>query len=466
VTACNGAPQIGVVYRNSEVEPHLAVNPVNPDNMITGWHQDRWSTGGGQSLGAAFTFDGGVTWSQVILPFTRCSGGGGTEAGDYERASDPWISFSPDGTAHYMALVFKNSVTENGMAVASSFDGGVTWTDPVIIKKSPAQDTTGTSLFHDKNTLTADPRDPNVVYATWTVFRWGNTSVLFARSDHGGRTWGPARPVGGARTLDPANLVVFRPGAQTVVLPDGTLVNFFYRILLDQPTARVALEQASFRSGNGGRTWTKLDATVSPFNQRFAIDPELGIPVRDAGPLPDVAVNRVDGALYTVWQDDNGSGHAGVKISASFDGGYTWSTPVPANPGAGDPREVQAFLPSVAVNDRGQVGVLFYDFRNDVPGDAPLSTDVWVSLFGRNLEFLGERRVTEVSMDLRQSVIVGGRGYFPGDYMGLDSVGTDFVAAFTRTEDLGLPVEFAQPASGVYVDTHNRTNITFARVVP
>src|SRR5512145_331788 len=59
VTACNGAPQTGVLYRNSETEPYLAVNPTDPDNMITAWHQDRWSTGAAQGLGAAYTMDGG-----------------------------------------------------------------------------------------------------------------------------------------------------------------------------------------------------------------------------------------------------------------------------------------------------------------------------------------------------------------------------------------------------------------------
>ena len=75
-------------------------NPNNSLNMIAAWHQDRWSTGGGQSVGAAYSFDGGATWTEVIIPFTRCSGGDGSAAGAFERASDPWISFSPDGTAH------------------------------------------------------------------------------------------------------------------------------------------------------------------------------------------------------------------------------------------------------------------------------------------------------------------------------------------------------------------------------
>ena len=472
-TECNGAPQTGVVYRNSEVEPHLAVNPTNGANMIAGWHQDRWSTGGAQSLGAAYTLDGGANWIEVILPFTRCAGGAGTDAGDFERASDPWITFSPDGTAHYMALVFKDTVSANGMAVATSQDGGASWSDPVLIWDSPAQDAGGNSLFHDKNTMTADPLDPRVVHATWTVFRSGNTAVLYSRSDDGGQTWGPPKPVGGARTVDPANLLFFRQGAQILVLPNGDLRNFFYRILFDRATFAVTYEQATFGSSNGGRTWKKLDDTVSDFAPQFAFDFELRIPVRDAGPIPDVAVNSSNGDLYLTWQDDNGEGVSGVALSRSTDGGSTWSEPILVSPGPSittstpTPAEIaQAFLPSVAVNESGQVGVQFYDFRNDQFGDATLDTDVWVRIYSADLVYQGEQRVAPAPMDLRQAPLTGTRGYFPGDYVGFSNDGDDFVSAFTWMNNLGLPVDTNQNNSGVAVDANDRTNIWFARITP
>jgi hypothetical protein len=50
--------------------------------------------------------------------------------------------------------------------------------------------------------------------------------------------------------------------------------------------------------------------------------------------------------------------------------------------------------------------------------------------------------------------------------MGLESDGMDFVATFTRTKNLDLPVDFPQPASGLHLDGNDRTNISFARVVP
>ena len=124
-------------------------------------------------------------------------------------------------------------------------------------------------------------------------------------------------------------------------------------------------------------------------------------------------------------------------------------------------------MPAVSVANDGTVGVLFYDFRNDVLGDAPLSADVHLARFDPDLTFRDEVRLTPESFDFRQMLITGSRGYFPGDYVGLDSVGddfNDFVAAFTVTNDLGLPVEFPQDNSGLAVDSNNRQDIVFVRV--
>jgi len=72
-----------------------------------------------------------------------------------------------------------------------------------------------------------------------------------------------------------------------------------------------------------------------------------------------------------------------------------------------------------------------------------------------------EERLTDESFDMRQMVIAG--GFFPGDYVGLDTAGNDFVAAFTIANDLGLPVDFPDN-SVLSVDNNNRQDIVFKRV--
>jgi hypothetical protein len=64
---------------------------------------------------------------------------------------------------------------------------------------------------------------------------------------------------------------------------------------------------------------------------------------------------------------------------------------------------------------------------------------------------------------MRQMVITGPRGYFPGDYVGLAAVGADFVAVFTVANNLGLPVIFPQNNNGVFLDSHDRQSILFVR---
>ena len=101
---CTGGTLGGTEYRNAEVEPYAAVNPINSANTVAVWQQDRWSSGLANGPVTASTLDGGATWSRTTVPFTRCAGGNAGNGGDYERATDPWVTFSPNGNAFQMAL--------------------------------------------------------------------------------------------------------------------------------------------------------------------------------------------------------------------------------------------------------------------------------------------------------------------------------------------------------------------------
>src|SRR5215469_5445715 len=95
---CDGvSPESGTLYTNTAVEPYLVANPFNPMNLIAIWQQDRWSNGGAQGLMLASSVDGGSSWTLTNAAFSRCTGGSNGNLGNYARASDPWLTVSPNG---------------------------------------------------------------------------------------------------------------------------------------------------------------------------------------------------------------------------------------------------------------------------------------------------------------------------------------------------------------------------------
>jgi hypothetical protein len=421
---CNGAPQTGILYVNAEVEPYIAINPRNHFNLVGVWQQDRWSNGGAQGLVTGISFDGGFTWSRRTPPFSRCAGGSQQNGGDYERASDPWVTFSPNGVAHQISLSVSGLPFEPGaisaMLVSRSLDGGSAWSAPITLIRD------GDQFFNDKETLTADPTDARYIYAVWDrLVADGGGPTYFARTVDGGETWEQARSI-----YDPGvNSQTI--GNQIVVLPDGVVVNFFTQIDFDPTTGNVTNAfLAVIRSTDKGRSWSP-PFEVSDIIVNGASDPETGTPIRDGAILGQIAVDH-RGPLYAVWQDarfTNGE-RDGVVLSRSTDGGITWSEPVRIN------REpfVQAFTPSVHVRFDGTIGVTYYDLRSNTSDPNTLLTDYWLTR-SRDGVTWRESRVTG-PFDLAIAPNAG--GLFLGDYQGLTSLGPIFVPFFAQTNDHDL----------------------------
>ena len=413
-----GVPDVGTLYENAEVEPFAAVNPRNPLNVIGVWQQDRWSNGGARGLVGAYSDDGGVTWQRTYPTFSRCAGGNAGNNGNFERASDPWVSFSPNGVAHFMALAVNNTAPAPGepvtaMSASRSTDGGRTWSTPIILQSD------GADYFNDKNTLTADPTDSRFVYAVWDrlSFVAGESAgpLLFARSADNGRSWEPARMVFDS---GPAAQVI---GARIEVLPDGGLVNVF--TLID--FVAQALSAHVILSNDKGETWS-APVKVADMLPLGATDPETGAPVRDGAILPQMAISR-GGTISVVWQDARFSGGVrdGIALSQSTDRGLTWSAPVQVNADS----SVQAFLPSVHVRRDGTVGVSYHDFRSNTADAATLPTDTWLAR-SRDGATWRESRVAR-PFDLAKAPVAN--GLFVGDYQGLVSIGPLFIPFFVKT---------------------------------
>ncbi|NIR32132.1 MAG: exo-alpha-sialidase [Gammaproteobacteria bacterium] len=451
------------------MEPWVDVNPLDPDNIVAFWQQDRWSNGGARGNVAGVSLNGGMSWQIVPVPgLTDCTGG------DFQRASDPWVSFGTDGTLHQVSLVFDidtpprapGGFGPNGLAVSKSEDGGLTWSEPVLVSFDD-----NPRILNDKESITADP-DGVHVYVVWdrlqisagdainpeNVVGVGFKSPFYlARSSDGGNTWEPRRKI-----YDPgANNQTI--GHQLLVLPDDTLVDLFNEILNfrnDDGGPQFDFNLSLLRSPDKGKTWLPRGRAlrVAKLLPRTLFTPpplfigvyhpdDMSIPLRTADVLPEVAVDRLTGNLYAVWQDSRFSAGGDfsdpsllideIAFSQSTDGGFTWSEPIKVNqtPEVGLPLgNRQAFVPSVRVSDDGTVAVTYYDFRNNDPGD-PLqeaTTDHFVVHCNLNCSapasWHDEIPVTDASFDFSQAPNAG--GLFLGDYVGLTSESTDFLSVF------------------------------------
>jgi hypothetical protein len=110
---CEGVPQSGTLYQNAEVEPRVAVDPNDSNHIVGAFQQDRWSNGGAHGLVAATSFNGGASWTRSFAHFSICAGGTVANGGDFQRASDPWVTFSPNGVVHQIALSFNDTNADN-----------------------------------------------------------------------------------------------------------------------------------------------------------------------------------------------------------------------------------------------------------------------------------------------------------------------------------------------------------------
>ena len=253
--ACTGGGAVGVLYANAEVEPSLARSSTNPQLLLAAWQQDRWSDGGARAIVSAVSQDGGAAWTRTLLPLSRCGGAAAGSAGDFERASDPWVDVGSDGVLHVMGLAFSGAIfapnSRNAMLASRSTDGGRSWSAPQTLALD------GATFFNDKNTLTVDPLDPRFVYAVWDrLDTAGNGPTLLARSTDAGLSWEPAREIyrppaaaGGTAQTIGNRIVVLTGGALR-----GLLVNVFTQIDVTAGVARNTVRVQ--RSTDGGTTWS------------------------------------------------------------------------------------------------------------------------------------------------------------------------------------------------------------------
>lgn len=414
---CDGAAATGTLYTNTAAEPYVVISPTSPTNLVAAWQQNRWSDGGSQGLNLAASHDGGTTWTIGNAAFSRCTGGNSANGGDYARASDPWLTFSPNGVVYALSLSFTGGILAAGsssaMLAAHSADGGVTWSTPAVLQQD------GATAFNDKGSITADSTNPNYVYAVWdrpTTTAGGPS--YFAVTANAGSTWQTARII-----YDPGT-VNQTLGNQIVVLPSGVIVDIFTEF--DNSGGLTTAQLRAIQSSNQGIAWS-APVPISGLTAVGTTDPHSGAVVRDGSGIPAMSVGP-GGVIYVVWQDSRFSGgqRDGIAMTHSSDGGVTWSAPVQVNAAP----TAQAFTPSIRVRADGRIGVTYYDLRNASFSSTSLLTDCWLVTSSDGVTF----KETHLSGPFDLRLAPNAQGLFLGDYEGLAATASAFVPFYVQTD--------------------------------
>jgi hypothetical protein len=419
-----GGTPTSTLYPGAEVEPSVATSRFLPNEVVGAWQQDRWSDGGARGLVAAYSRNGGRTFTSVPWPVSRCAPGGLS----YDRASDPWVSIGPEGVVYGSALVFDATTPRNGVVALTSYDGGRSWrhvTELIV--------DTEAAFIDDKNSVTADPHRPGSAYQVWdrlqftpdgTGFVTGPTLLSHTRDF--GRTWSA-----------PRTIVETAPFQQTIgntIVADrrtGTLYNFYTSIQYTDATAAAVtfVRYEMVRSTDAGRSWSR-PVVVADDTSVADVDPNTGTLLRTGAGLPFPAIDPRTGELYLAYEgtDFTDGAYNQIELVHSTDGGRSWSAPIRVN---GVPT-TPAFTPSIAVTEDGDVGVTYYDLRTLQPGNTTtLPTSTWLTVSPRGgQKFDEERRIAPV-FDFLQAPDAG--GLFVGDYQGLTTFDDRFRAMFVTT---------------------------------
>ena len=441
LASCSNDAQTGRNFPDAEVEPQVAVSG---GNLIAMWHQDRWSNGGGHGIGVGVSSDGGKTWNDSTLPVDKCAPGTPASLSFYQRASDPWVSFGPDGTAYASALAFDNVDNKNAVAGASSTDGGATWNVQPILGSI----FTTFQASTDKNSTTADPVKRGTAYTVWDTLI-GPTDqpddnphaqaytgpAYFSKTTDGGQTWSRAKIIVNTanRQQTIGNIIVVDPR-------NGTLFDFTNLIVSPNTPFQGTFsnsELAFVKSTDGGDTWT-APQIIAPFNSLGVIDPNTGQRLRVGDGLEEVAIDPISGTFYVVWESStnfnkninqsSGAWDNEILLTTSSDGGRTWIGPSVVHKLVSG---LPTYTPTVAVNG-ATVAVTYYDNRNLTPGQtANLPTDYWVSYSSDSGVTFGNEH--HIAGPFDQLTAPFARGFFLGDYEGLQPSGSGFQAVFVKT---------------------------------
>jgi hypothetical protein len=479
-----------VVAKNHS-ESDIRVDPTNPKHLIGSVKWFASAEGYNHLLGFYESWDGGKTWPvQGHIPGYE----GWTDNTDpvgafdgfgnyYELILPYQFYYNSDGSHNYQtnpnkepnpavpAEVISVAVRPHGATTAAQWitthNGALDYVAPYPAKGQEP----------DKQWITIDsnPESPfyNTIYVMWAVFD-GINSKPFVATAHAYAD-GTHTDWSAPQILPTVNNTASDTYLLPHVAPDGTV----YTSVTNFPAQHgfCCITVSADKSTDGGATWSALSTAIQ----------KVPVPAYVGGYANTTFTDGIDNTFAVGSQLVNGhyplyiaynertTAVANVRVTASYDGGNTWTSPILVNDNVSP---VDEFQPNLTVAANGTVSVNFYDRRLACPASGTAeATAAGLALDTVNPNFAGTPpygannycvntsiqfytpALSPLGQNIRLSLhtwdpqlnsplrfcVCESNATFIGDYFGNTTVGTtDYATSVSTFDDGGNPGHFQQ----------------------
>jgi BNR/Asp-box repeat len=319
-------------------QPQVAVNPEEPNDLVfLSTNDDAAANAPITDLTVfqcflAYSTDGGVRWTQVVLPLGAAAGCG-----------NPSLGVDPHGI-FYVAFNQLGGTAPQVPGVISSLDGGRTWSAPA---STPLQ-------FGASPRLIVDSATDYVYVESSSATPVGSLQGVSVSKDHG-RTWSPQAALP-AQSATLGNQIAVHDG----VLASASALEIVGGVSL------AATNPTFYVSFDNGQTWVSRPVTDSHGNP---VAPPTGSLVPNVAtigeqsttdPIPWVAADPTHFGRFAVMVPAGND----LDVYITKDSGQSWTGPAVIT-------APNAFKPWIEFGPTGLLGVVWRTASSVTPGGTP-----------------------------------------------------------------------------------------------